>query len=133
MRDFFFKDWAWKLFSLALAVVIWFTVHRIVVDSTVPKASGDISPLTYYSLPVSLVSSSGNVRNYRALQPVVSVTVSGPREIIATLQANQIHALVDLTETNMANNEKQPVEVTVPPGVTLVSVKPAEIGILPPP
>lgn len=133
MRDFFFKDWAWKLFSLALAVVIWFTVHRIVVESTIPKATGDISTLTYGSLPVSLVSSSGNVRNYRALQPVVSVTVSGPQEIIGLLQANQIHAMVDLTLTNTVNNDKQHVEVSVPPGVTLVSVRPDAIGILPPP
>lgn len=138
MRDLFIKDWAWKLFSLVLAVAIWFTVHRILVESVVPKASGDASTpavgtLTVGTLPVSLVSASRDVRDYRLLQPTVSVTVSGPREIIDKLQANQIHATVDLTETNNLNSEKQRVEVSAPPGVMVISIKPDAIGVLPPP
>lgn len=133
MRDFFFKDWAWKLFSLVLAVAIWFTVHRIVVESTAPKMSGDLIPLTIGSLPVTLVSAHSDVRFYRPLQPTVSVTVSGPPEIIGKLQPNQIHALVDLTDTNTVDSEKQRVEVSVPVGITVTSIKPDFIGILPPP
>ncbi|HZI33326.1 MAG TPA: hypothetical protein VFF11_13375 [Candidatus Binatia bacterium] len=133
MRDFFFKDWAWKLFSLVLAVAIWFTVHRIVVESTIPKPSSDISTLTIGSLPVSLVSATKDVHNYRPLQPTISVTVSGPIEAIGKLQPNQLRATVDLSETNNISTEKQPVAVSAPPGVTVISIKPDSIGILPPP
>lgn len=133
MRDLFIKDWAWKLFSLLLAVVIWFTVHRILVESVAPKPPSETSTLTYGNLPVAIVSASGDVRDYRPLQPTVSVTVSGPPEIIGILQANQLRATVDLTDITNVNNEKQHVEVSVPPGVMLISVKPEAIGVLPPP
>lgn len=133
MRDLFLKDWAWKLFSLALAIAIWFTVHRIVVESPSPKDSGNFSTFTYGNLPISLVSATGDTRQYRALQPSVSVTLIVPRDLVGTLQANQIHALVDLTATNNIHNEKQRVEVAVPPGVTVTSIRPETVGIQAPP
>jgi len=37
---------------------------------------------------------------------------------------------VDLTDVAAARNLKRRVEVSTPPGVTLVSVKPAEVEIL---
>ncbi len=133
MRELFIKDWAWKLFSLLLAVAIWLTVHRILVDSLAPKTVGDTSTLTYGNLPVSIVSASGDMRDYRLLQPTVSVTVSGPPEMIGTLQANQLRASVNLTDAKNINKEKQPVEVSVPPGVTVININPDAIGVLPPP
>jgi len=64
----------------------------------------------------------------------VAVKVSGPPEVMAVLQANQIHPVVDLTDISAASpNLKRRVEVSTPPGVTLISVDPPEVGILFPP
>lgn len=130
MRDVIIKDWGWKLFSLLLAVAIWFTVHRILQESAT-----NIAPIsvTYEGLPVVIVSASADMREYHLLQPTVAVTLSGTPEAIGNLQAKQIHATVNLTDLTTVINAKQRVEVAAPPGVTVISVNPESIGVLAPP
>ena len=132
MSDWMTKDFWWKLFSLVLAVAIWLTVYKIREAPVVPAAVAGV-PLTYGSLPVLVVSAASDVRDFRVLPGTVAVKVSGPAEVMAVLQANQIHPVVDLTDITAARNLKRRVEISMPPGVTLVSVEPAEVGILFPP
>jgi YbbR domain-containing protein len=133
MRELFTKDWGWKLFSLVLAVAIWLTVHRSLLESAASLAPDRGLTLTYDNLPVMVVAAGADMRNYRLMQTTVSVTVSGPPEIIGRLQGNQIHATVDLTDTSTVNSAKQRVEVSVPAGITVVSIKPESLGVIPPP
>jgi hypothetical protein len=115
-------------------VVIWFTVHRILQESGTPATSASgVSTLTYGNLPVDIVSSAQDMRDYRLLHPTVSVTISGSPEVIGKLQANQIHATVDLTGIENVNTLKHRVEVSVPVGVTVISVTPEIIGVVAPP
>jgi YbbR domain-containing protein len=63
----------------------------------------------------------------------VAVTVSGPAEVMAVLQANQIRATVDLTDIESAKDLKRQVDISGPSGITLVSVDPPQVGIIIPP
>ena len=133
IRAWLVDDFAWKIFSLILAVAIWLTVHRIVQEGGQADGTSGGSTLTYGNLPVFIVSGQADVRDYKLLQPTVSVTVSGSAEAIGRLQANQIHATVNLADPGIINSEKHPVEIAVPPGITVVSVNPDAIGIIAPP
>jgi hypothetical protein len=133
IRDWLVRDAGWKLFSLLLAIAIWLTVNRIVLETSMPVPSGVNGTLTIGSLPVELVSSIVDVRDYRLLQNSVSVTVSGSADAIGRLQANQIHAIVNLNLTNSVITERQRVEVFVPPGITVDSISPESIGVIAPP
>jgi len=133
MRDLFIKDWGWKLFSLLLAVIIWFTVHRILQESVQASGASGSNLVTYGNLPVDVTSAKADVREYRPLQSTVTVTVSGPAEAIGKLQANQIHAIVNLSDLESVNDTKQRVEVSVPAGITVISIKPESIGVIAPP
>ncbi len=132
-RGWLVEDFGWKIFSVLLAVAIWLTVHRFLLESALPVVNPGGSTINYENLPVAIVSASGDVRDYCLLQPTVTVAVSGLPEAIGKLTANQIRATVDLTSTNTVNTAKQPVCVAVPPGVTVVSVKPDAIRVIPPP
>lgn len=135
MRDLFFKDFGWKLFSLLLAVFIWFTVHKI-IEPQPEGGSLATSPVTYGEVPVLIVASGADVHLYRVQPDTVSVTVSGPPEIMSVLQGKQIHATVDLSGVDPAkesNLRNLPVNVSMPRGVTLASVEPVQVDVIPPP
>jgi len=133
MRDWVINDLGWKLFSLFLAVAIWLTVHKIYEEpGTVPGAAGG-SPVTFGNLPVLVVSAASDVRNFRVAPALVSVKVNGSAEVMAALQASQIHAVVDLTDIQSAGILGRRVDVSTPPGVTLVSVDPANVDVIVPP
>jgi hypothetical protein len=133
LRDWFIKDLGWKLFSVVLAVAIWLTVNKILGESGsyAESAIGD-KQTTYDDLPVLVVSESSDVRNYRVLPGMVSVTVSGPPNVMAILQANQIRAVADLTGIESDKEKHRHVDVSTPAGVTLVSVKPFSVDVIVP-
>jgi len=132
-RAWLVEDVGWKIFSLILAVAIWLTVHKILLESAVPVVNGGGSTLTYGNLPVLIVATAADVHLYRVVPENVKVTVTGSPETIAVLQANQIRATVDLTGIDSAKDLKRNVDVAVPSGVTVVSVEPAKVGIIVPP
>jgi len=135
MRDLLIKDLGWKLFSLFLALTIWLTVHKINDESEILPATEAGPTVTIEGLPVTAVSSTADVHDFRVVRPV-TVTVSGPAEAMTNLATGEIRAIVDLTDvTNLASAKllTHAVDVLTPEGVSLLSVKPSTVDILPPP
>jgi len=138
MRDWFIKDLGWKLFSVILALAIWLTVHKILEESApTPVIMPSLPPspvaTTFTNLPVLIVSAAADVREFHVTPNTVTVTVSGQPEIMAALQADQVHALVDLTDIEAARNLHRRVDISTPTGVTLVNVDPVEVNVVIPP
>jgi YbbR domain-containing protein len=132
MRDWVTKDFGWKLFSLFLAVAIWLTVHKIYEEPGVVSGPVVGNTVTFGNLPVLIVSTAKDVRDFRVAPLTVKVTVSGPAEDMARLQANQVRAVVDLTDIESAQDLHRMVDVSAPPGVTLVDVDPPKVMVFPP-
>jgi hypothetical protein len=133
MRELFFKDFGWKLFSLLLAAFIWYTVHKIIEEPKAAVVSPATIPVTYGNVPVAVVASAGDARIFGVDSNSVSVTVSGPKERMDVLQANQIRATVDVTGFEVQARElRRPVDVSVPWGVTVIDVEPAQVKVIPP-
>ena len=133
MRDWVTEDLGWKLFSLFLAVAIWLTVHKIYEEPGTASGLAGGNTVTFGNLPVGVVSAAADVRNFRVAPLAVKVTVSGSAEALAKLQADQVHAVVNLTDIGPERDLRLPVEVSAPPGVTLVSVDPPKVGVIVPP
>jgi len=133
MRDWVTKDFGWKLFSLFLAVAIWLTVHKIYEEPGAASGPAAGDTVTFGNLPVLVVSAASDVRDFRVAPATVAVKVSGSPEVMADLQASQIHAVVDLTDVQSARDLRRRVDVSTPPGVTLVSVDPPKVGVIVPP
>ena len=133
MRDWFTKDLGWKLFSVFLALAIWLTVHKILEEG-----SGNHAILiggkerTCNDLPVLIVSSAADVREFHVRPATVTVTVNGSADDIARIQAGQIRVFVDLTGIDTGNLHRR-VDVSMPSGLKLVSVEPPEVDVVVPP
>jgi YbbR domain-containing protein len=132
-RGWLVEDFGWKIFSLVLAVAIWLTVHKILLESALPAVNPGGSTLTCGNLPVLIVATAADVHLYRVAPESVKVTVTGSPEAIAVLQANQIRATVDMTGIDSAKDLKRSVDVSVPSGITVLNVEPARVGIIVPP
>jgi len=134
LRDLATKDLSWKLFSLGLATVIWFTVQAMRQEAISPPGQSDAwETRTFPNLPVLVVSATADVREFRVNPSTVQATVTGRPEIMAVLQPGEIHVTVDLGDIETEEDLSRRVEVSAPPGVALVRVLPQEVNIIMPP
>jgi YbbR domain-containing protein len=132
MRDLFFKDFGWKLFSLLLAVFIWITVHKLIERPGAVSVSSTSDLVTYSNLPVFFISTAADTSAYRVQPNLVTVTVSGPSTVMSVLDANQIRATVDLSEAEPGHDSNERVSVSVPPGVAVFNIAPATVKVTAP-
>lgn len=135
MREWLIKDFGWKMFSVFLALAIWLTVHKILDESVsspavVPALPPNTVAMTFTNLPVLVVSAAADVREFQVKPSAVTITVRGQPEIVAALRASQIHALVDLTDIGAARGLPRRVDISMPAGVALVSIEPAEVSVV---
>lgn len=132
MRDWFTKDLGWKFFSIFLAVAVWLTVSRMRSESETGVSAGIQEPATFNKVPVLIVSSAADVRDYGVNPASVTVTVSGSPDEISKLHADQIRAFVDLTGIDVGNLHRR-VDISMPSGLSLISVDPEQVDVVVPP
>jgi YbbR domain-containing protein len=133
MRDIFFKDIGWKLFSLLLAAAIWFTVHRILHEAVTALPDETVRTVTYDNLPVTPVSMTADVHAYSVAPASVKIAVTGPDSAMNTLQANEIHATANITGASLTHGQLVPVEISLPAKVAVVSIEPDKVLVVVPP
>lgn len=128
--DWITKDFRWKLFSLILAVASWIAIRRNIGGTpatVIPFASMETVPFT--NLTVTAVSASADVHNAQIVPKIVAVRLSGPSEIMTILGENRVHAYVNLTGIDAASGLRLPVDVSVPPGVTIDKIAPSKVSV----
>ena len=133
LRDWFIKDLGWKFFSVILAVSIWLTVYKIRGKSEIAGFAGGQDTVTFGNVPVLIVSSAADVRDFHVRPAAVAVTVRGSSDDTAKLQAGQIRAFVDLTGIESAQQLQRRVDISMPSGLALVGVEPPEVDVVVPP
>jgi YbbR domain-containing protein len=131
-RQLIFHDFWLKLFSLALAVLIWVTVSFAIRQqgSPVSTLGLPVKERSFFGLPVVVLSSAEDVRTFKVSPSEVEVTVQGEAKILDKLQGREIRVIVDLTGVTSRGDFFKRIEVATPPGVTHVRVVPPEVQVL---
>jgi YbbR domain-containing protein len=125
-RDAFFRNFGWKLLSLALAVIIWLTIKAL-------SAEQGQSEKMFVNLPIQLVSGTADVRAFRVEPNVVNVTLKGRPGAINRLAEREIRVFADITSADVTQSFRRHLDVAVPNGITIVRFEPIEVQITPPP
>ncbi len=127
LRKVFIEDFWWKVFALVLAVLIWLTV------TFASQKEVGTEPRVFLNLPVTVVSTSEDVRNFKVSPKEVDVVVQGDFKIVQRLQDKDIRVMVDLTGVAAAHDLRKHLEVSVPVGVTCTRVAPESVQVIFPP
>jgi len=135
LRQFLFRDFWLKLFSLVLAVLIWLTVSFAIRKDVSPVAAlaGPIVEQTYYNIPVRIIFSAADVRSVKVNPSEVEIKVRGETRLLQGLKPDNIRAVVDLTGIEAARGLRKRIEITTPAGVTFVQVVPDQVEVIVPP
>ena len=128
LRNLLLEDFWLKLFSLALAVLLWLTV----TFASRKETGIDLRTLPKI-LPVTILASAEDVHNFRVSPSEVAVTVQGNSKTLQNLQTNDIRAIVDLTGVGVARDLRKRIEISVPAGITPLRVMPEEVQVIFPP
>jgi hypothetical protein len=127
LRNLLLEDFWLKLFSLALAALIWFTV------TFVSQKEVRTDTRVFFSLPVTVLSAAEDVRNFKVSPSEVQVTVQGDGGTLQNLQSKDIRATVDLSGVAAARELRKRIQVSAPAGVTYLRVVPQEVQVIFPP
>jgi len=145
LRSIFFHDFWLKLFSLALAVLIWLTVWLFAIRKGDSPAAvlgnAHLEERIFYNIPVLVMSAAADVRDFKVSPGEVAIKVRGEAGKLQALettlrddpQAKDIRALVDLTGIESARGLRKKIVVTTPADITFIQADPDEVEIIVPP
>jgi YbbR domain-containing protein len=134
LRGVFIHDFWLKLFSLALAVLIWITVSLARTGGVGNFfTSRNLPEKTYVNVPVSVICPAADVRDFTVTPSEVDITVQGENKLLQGLKIRDIRASVDLTGIESTRGVRKRIDITTPTGITFVRVTPDEVEVIVPP
>lgn len=133
LQNLILHDFWLKLFSFALAGLIWFTVNIAIKNDISPVASLSLSPteqIVLRDLPIVVLSPAQEIRGFTVNPKTANVTLQGDPASLRNLRKQDIRVLVDLSELGVVRDSRRRIEVSTPAGLTHVKVEPEEVQIV---
>ena len=129
LRSLIFHNFWLKLFSLALACLVWvFVKYRNKGDLDIrPTPLVNLSTQDSMRLPVAALTLPADARVFKIDPPNVYVTLTGEAALLKELSAQNIKAYVDLSEIRNEDSTYL-VKVHAPPDIT-VRVLPKVVSV----
>ena len=134
LRHLVFDDFLLKLFSFVLALLFWLTVSFAIQEREVPAVASGLSLAPdvriVFRIPVQAYTATADNRKVRFNPLEVDVLLQGEARLMNDMQTRDVRAFVDLTGADTSRNPTNRVQVSVPPGVTLLRITPATVQVI---
>jgi YbbR domain-containing protein len=131
LQDLIFRNFWLKTFSVALAVVIWLSIHYDIHNES-PLSELSISHLLaqeYIRVPVTIVTNTGDARVFRLTPSDVVVIAVGSETALRRAANKNIKVTADLTDFRSRGAAPVELQSTAPPDVTVVELSPATVTV----
>jgi YbbR domain-containing protein len=131
LHKLIFEDIWLKLFSLVLAILMWFTISSALRQAipSAPLGTGAQASRTFVNVPVVVLSSAPQAGRFRIQPETVELTVLGDASSVNHLQDGDMRVVVDLIGIEAVHDLMKRVEVTKPAGVATVKVVPEQVMV----
>jgi hypothetical protein len=130
VRNLIVNDIWLKLFSLALATLIWFGVDFSISKEVSPWATLIGRKVDEAVITVPVFAPTG-IRNVSVDPDSVQVTLRGDPKLLEALKQRpaNVHAQVNLSDVRFAEGLLLPVEVVLPQGVMYTRIDPEKVEV----
>jgi hypothetical protein len=131
MRHLIFHNFWLKVFSVALATVIWLAIYHGIQNDQNPAQTiiNHLAARQFIRVPVSLVKSPGDARLFKITPPAVIVSVSGEDLESHHLTASDLRAFVDVTELPAGKSVLAPIRAEGPAGDSIQDIRPSSVMV----
>lgn len=123
----FSSDYWVKLFSLILAIMIWFAIHSAIQRGIEPRRPlPRAQSRVFNDLPIKVLTAAGDNRIFRVTPATVDIQLTLDSVSSIEINSNDILPFVDLTGPA---NVKQKIFINAPAGVKIDLVNPPTVEV----
>jgi len=134
LQNLILKDFWLKLFSFALATLVWIIVNIAIKKDISPGSTLSLTPpeqVVLRDLPIVVLCAAQEDHGFEVNPKSAVVTVQGEPANVRNLRRQDVRVMVDLSDPTSPKAARRRLEVSTPPGVTRVKVDPEEVEIAP--
>lgn len=126
--DILRRNLGWKLLSLLLATLVWFTV-RTGSHSGFRPSDLATRQVKLDNLPITVLTTASDTTGFMVTPRAISVEVRGDPATVDRLQPGDIAVYVNLVDVAEARSLRKRVQVHVPPELKLVRIDPEFVEV----
>ncbi|HEX4122629.1 MAG TPA: hypothetical protein VH619_18600 [Verrucomicrobiae bacterium] len=130
-QDLILRNFWLKFFSVALAIVIWLSIHYDIHEGS-PSAQMSINRLAaqeYIRVPVTLVTNTGETRVFKVTPSDVVVIAVGEESALRRAANEKLKVSLDLTDFHSKDPTPMELQTSAPPDVTVMEVTPSTVTV----
>lgn len=131
LQDLILRNFWLKFFSVALATVIWLSIHySIQSESKLSQLSiNHLLAQEYIRVPVTVVTTPGDPRVFRITPNEVVVIAVGEETALRHAANKNIKVSLDLTDFHSKEATAMELQIEAPPDVTVQEISPSTVTV----
>jgi hypothetical protein len=124
LRHLILDNFWLKLFSVAMATVIWLAIHYSIHDELNQTLRSE-----YIRVPISIKTAPGDKRVFRITPDEVVVTAVGKDDALLRATRKDIRVNLDLTDFNVRESTSKELKADTPPDIKVLTISPPSVEV----